>query len=329
MFTLSELACLNERQSSYKLLKPWWEVFMDYLVVLMLMVSVLAGTLLLSRDRVVCLPIHPTPPSSNQSLTNEGLSLSLGGHTAPTSPASTPQPQPLLPSSRSKSSARGLRTNLDYQQYIYISQVCYHEALPWFSRFFPYVALLQSLVLLASGCFWFHFPLTSSRIEHFLTILGKCCESPWTSRALSHAARLDRNQGRPAEEEKDEEDGERLRAHLLSPVPAASLTRQSSLDSGTDSPLLVRSDSASTAAPPSPCPSTLSRTSSLSTLSFTDTVCPQPPVSRVVPDATRPTASLDRSDGEQARALFERVRRFRAHCESSDIIYKVRVESKF
>lgn len=299
----------------------------------MLMVSVLAGTLLLSRDRVVCLPIHPTPPSNNQSLTTEGFSPSQSGHTALTPPSSTPQPQPLIPSPRSsaagaKSLARGLRTNLDYQQYIYISQVCYHEALPWFSRFFPYVALLQSLVLLASGCFWFHFPLTSSRIEHFLTILGKCCESPWTSRALSHAARLDRNQGRPAEEEKDEEDGERLRVHLLSPVPAASLTRQSSLDSGTDSPLLVRSDSASTAAPPSPCPSTLSRTSSLSTLSFTDTACPQPPVSRVIPDATRPT-SMDRSDGEQARALFERVRRFRAHCESSDIIYKVRVESTF
>ncbi|XP_048101905.1 volume-regulated anion channel subunit LRRC8D [Alosa alosa] len=329
MFTLSELACLNERQSSYKLLKPWWEVFMDYLVVLMLMVSVLAGTLLLSRDRVVCLPIQPTPLSSNLSLASLGTSPE-DVRTAPTSPASSPPPQPLFPprlpsSPGAKSSPRGLRTNLDYQQYIYISQVCYHEALPWFSRFFPYVALLQSLVLLASGCFWFHFPLTSSRIEHFLAILAKCSESPWTSRALSHAARLDRGQGRPVEdgEKEEEEEGERLKVHLLHPVPTASLTRQSSLDSGTDSPLLVRSGSTSTAAPPSPCPSTLSRTSSLSTLSFTDTGSPQPQMSRVVPDATRPTARLDRSDGEQARALFERVRRFRAHCESSDIIYKV------
>ena len=325
MFTLSELASLNERQSSYKLLKPWWEVFMDYLVVLMLMVSVLAGTLLLSRDRVVCLPIHPVSSSSNQSLASEDLSPE-GAHTTPTLPA--PTPEPLLPShlssSGAKSSARGRRTNMDYQQYIYVSQVCYHEALPWFSRFFPYVALLQSLVLLASGCFWFHFPLTSSRIEHFLTILGKCCESPWTSRALSHTARLDSGQCRPTEEEKEEE---RLQVHLPHPVHPASFTRQSSLDSGTDSPLLVRSDSASTAAPPSPCPSMLSRTSSLSSLSFIETVSPQPQLSRVIPDATRPTASLDRSDGEQARALFERVRRFRAHCESSDIIYKVRVES--
>uniref|UniRef100_A0A8C9ZXJ7 LRRC8 pannexin-like TM region domain-containing protein n=1 Tax=Sander lucioperca TaxID=283035 RepID=A0A8C9ZXJ7_SANLU len=44
MFSLSELAPLNQHQSRSKLLKPWWEVFMDYLVVLMLMASVLACT---------------------------------------------------------------------------------------------------------------------------------------------------------------------------------------------------------------------------------------------------------------------------------------------
>ncbi|KAJ8404198.1 hypothetical protein AAFF_G00339710, partial [Aldrovandia affinis] len=70
MFSLSELASLLEwRGGCYKLLKPWWEVFMEYLVMLMLMVSVLAGTLLLSRDGVVCLPVHPhSAPLQNHSL---------------------------------------------------------------------------------------------------------------------------------------------------------------------------------------------------------------------------------------------------------------------
>ncbi|XP_018612593.2 volume-regulated anion channel subunit LRRC8D [Scleropages formosus] len=297
MFTLSELSSLNERQMSYRLLKPWWEVFMDYLVVLMLMVSVLAGTLLLSRDGVVCLP---SDPLDDVRVPNP-LRIS---------PTSQTPPKP-------SASPTGRRTHLDYQQYVYISQVCYHEALPWYSRFFPYVALLHSLVLMASGCFWFHFPRTSARIEHFVVILGKCAESPWTSRALSLTAQMDSTPSRSEEP-----------VQLPSASRSPSLGGRSSRDSGTDSPAMspclnARSGCPSAAAPPSPCPSTLSCSSSVSLLSFS------PP--RSTPESTKPpgdaaeTARLDRSDREQARALFERVRRFRAHCEASDVIYKVYV----
>ncbi|KAG9343916.1 hypothetical protein JZ751_013303 [Albula glossodonta] len=350
MFSLSELASLPDG-GCYKLLKPWWEVFMEYLVVLMLMVSVLAGTLLLSRDGVVCLPINPhsapAPPQNQSSTHHPGTDSArvppptnhngapLPHHDRPPPPVqqAPPTPHQATPSHHQAPPPRGRRTHLDYQQYVYIAQVCYHEALPWYSRFFPYVALLQSLALLAGGSFWFHFPRTSSRIEHFLAILGKCCESPWTSRALSLTAQAEAN-GAGAGGGASEGGG----AKLLPPSPllsrSPSIAGQSSLDSGTDSPLLVRSDSASTAAtptaimPPSPCPSALSRCSSLSSVSFSAPSLPlpssPPPVDGPsVPDGGSRTASLDRSDGEQARALFERVRRFRAHCESSDIIYKV------
>uniref|UniRef100_A0A671PE40 Volume-regulated anion channel subunit LRRC8D-like n=1 Tax=Sinocyclocheilus anshuiensis TaxID=1608454 RepID=A0A671PE40_9TELE len=247
MFTLSELWSGGERQGSYKLLKPWWEVFMDYLLVLMLMVSILAGTLQLSRDGVVCVPVHSS--SINYSSPMEPVSDSIF--------RSTPE-SPKIP-------VKGRRTNLDFQQYIYISQVCYHEALPWYSRFLPYVTLLHTLVLLASGCFWFHFPLTSARIEHFLSLLAKCCESPWTTRALSLTAKLDT---------RFSETEQAVQPKVQ--VTSSYKTRKSSLDSGTDSPLLAGTDS--------------------------------------------PVLPVDR---ELARALFERVRRFRAHCESSDVIYKV------
>uniref|UniRef100_A0A672RQY3 Volume-regulated anion channel subunit LRRC8D-like n=1 Tax=Sinocyclocheilus grahami TaxID=75366 RepID=A0A672RQY3_SINGR len=266
MFTLSELWSGGQRQGSYKLLKPWWEVFMDYLLVLMLMVSILAGTLQLSRDGVVCVPVHSS--SINYSSPMEPVSDSI---------FRSPPDSPKIP-------VKGRRTNLDFQQYIYISQVCYHEALPWYSRFLPYVTLLHTLVLLASGCFWFHFPLTSARIEHFLSLLAKCCESPWTTRALSLTAKLD--------------------------------TRFSETEQAVQPKVQVTS-SASTTTQPSP--STLSHCSTLSAMSLTEPVLPV----QVVPDTSRQGATLDRSDRELARALFERVRRFRAHCESSDVIYKV------
>nr|XP_023691998.1 volume-regulated anion channel subunit LRRC8D-like [Paramormyrops kingsleyae] len=306
MFSLSELSPLSEPQVSHRLLKPWWEVFMDYLVLLMLMLSVVAGTLLLSRDGVVCLPSdsldHSTSTPSRISLTPVPISPNIQTPDSLRDPTRPPTPQ-------------GRRTHLDFQQYMYVSHVCYHESLPCYSRFFPYVALLQSLLLLASGWFWFHFPRTSARIEHFIAILGKCTESPWTSRALSRAAQMDATGGRVEEAGSGQ---------------PPSLGRHSSLDSGTDSPQIPRPGcvSALPTVPPSPCSSIHSCSSSLSSLSF----CPvsTAPKNTLTPGNAPRAACLDRSDGEQARALFERVRKFRAHCEASDIIFQVyRVQTLF
>ncbi|XP_005738106.1 volume-regulated anion channel subunit LRRC8D isoform X2 [Pundamilia nyererei] len=310
MFSLSELAPLNQHQNRSKLLKPWWEVFMDYLVVLMLMTSVLACTEQLSRDRVVCIPLDSTTNTSDHS---HSKSASVG-----LSPSSQPQIHHAHKIGPNLHSApRGRRTHLVYQQYIYISQVCYHEALPLSSRFFPYMALLQSLVLVASGSFWLHFPHTSSRIEQFLSILAKCCESPWTSQALSHAARQESIQEMV-------EEGRRAQQphHRTSTSPTVTHTRHSSIDSGTDSPLLKRIDSAF-ATPPSPCPSTLSCNSTVSCVSLDSREQLPSSSPSVMADSHSQVISLDKSDGEQARALFERLRKFRSHCESSAVICKV------
>ncbi|KAF3700586.1 Volume-regulated anion channel subunit LRRC8D [Channa argus] len=305
MFSLSELAPLNQHQNRFKLLKPWWEVFMDYLVVLMLMASVLACTEQLSRDQVVCIPLDPlVSANSNHHRSSANSDVVL-------TPTHVPHISPDL-----HPTARGRRTYLVFQQYVYISQVCYHKALPWCSRFFPYVALLQSLVLVASGSFWLHFPHTSACIEHFLAILAKCCESPWTSQALSHAAR----------QENIEENQRERRPPRPPPSPSSppvSHTRHSSTDSGTDSPLLKRSDSVSSAVPPSPCPSARSCNSTMSPVSLASRVPFASTEQSVMVDSSRQGVSLDKSDGEQARALFEKVRKFRSHCENSTIIYKV------
>ncbi|XP_042360401.1 volume-regulated anion channel subunit LRRC8D [Plectropomus leopardus] len=222
-----------------------------------------------------------------------------------TNPSIRPLPVPLL-------QPLTLRRNIKYLSVRVSVQVCYHEALPLCSRFFPYMALLQSLVLVASGSFWLHFPHTSSRIEHFLAILAKCSESPWTSQALSHAARQESIQEKEVIEERRPL---QLPLSSVSSSPPVTRTRQTSVDSGTDSP--------SFAPPPSPSPSTLSCDSTMSSTSISSQVhfpSSKPPL---VVDSPRQVISLDKSDGEQARALFERVRKFRSHCEDSDVIYKV------
>uniref|UniRef100_A0A3Q1IDP7 LRRC8 pannexin-like TM region domain-containing protein n=2 Tax=Anabas testudineus TaxID=64144 RepID=A0A3Q1IDP7_ANATE len=178
------------------------------------------------------------------------------------------------------------------------------------------MALLQSLVLVASGSFWLHFPHTSARIEHFLAILAKCCESPWTSQALSHAAQQENLQDKEVERRPSQ-------PPPSSSSPSVTRTRRSSIDSGTDSPLLKRSDSASSAIPPSPCPSTHSCNSTMSSVSHGSRVQFPSTQPTVIVDSPRQTITLDKSDGEQARALFEKVRKFRSHSENSAVIYKV------
>ncbi|XP_067846003.1 volume-regulated anion channel subunit LRRC8D-like [Heptranchias perlo] len=305
MFTLTEVASLNDIQATYRILKPWWDVFMDYLAIVMLMVAIFAGTMQLTKDQVVCLP---EPQLDERSETQRSVSES------PTkfSEASA------IPDLESTTSSRGSRnhaneganvfafgsvptitvdlpddvdhpvqrgplnfgrpTNLEFQQYIFINQMCYHVALPWYSKYFPYLALIHTLILMVSSNFWFKYPKTSSKIEHFVSILGKCFESPWTTKALSETACED-----------SEENKQRFKT---------SVAKHLSTGSEEESP------SSSTPM--------ISRTG--------------PKFSAEKPVIEVPSMTiLDKKDGEQAKALFEKVRKFRAHVEDSDLIYKLYV----
>lgn len=281
MFTITEVATLNDSQSAFKTLKPWWDVLMDYLVILMLMVSFFSGTLLISKDQVVCLPLdedlNKTLSNSSQ-LSTVALATTASTSTATsvlmhkTSSGATVGEEPHLPFSRRTSSKTGGHpTNLDYQQYIYISHVCYQKALPWYSKYSPYLALMHSLLLLISSNFWFKYPKTSSKIEHFISILKKCFESPWTTKALSETAC-----------QHSEEDPGRLKS-------CASRAYEGRTTEEVSSPGSYRGD----------IPFEISEVTS--------------------------SNILDKKDGEQAKALFEKIRKFRTHTEDADLIYKVYV----
>uniref|UniRef100_A0A667X1G7 LRRC8 pannexin-like TM region domain-containing protein n=1 Tax=Myripristis murdjan TaxID=586833 RepID=A0A667X1G7_9TELE len=133
---------------------------------------------------------------------------------------------------------------------------------------------------MVSSNFWFKYPKTSSKIEHFVSILGKCFESPWTTKALSETACED-----------SEENKQRL-------AGASSLPKHFSTSSEEGSP--------NQSAP------VLGK----SAVKFS--------AEKLVIEVPSMTI-LDKKDGEQAKALFEKVRKFRAHVEDSDLIYKLYV----
>ncbi|KAL0966699.1 hypothetical protein UPYG_G00298600 [Umbra pygmaea] len=300
MFTITELASLNDIQPTYRILKPWWDVFMDYLAVVMLMLSIFAMTMQITKDQVACLPcleeaedvVATANPYTTQSLPKSGEVV--GTTTVLVAPMVTKD----LPDSAvheihnappivGKQTSRmqqpdptGIQTRLDFQQYVFVNQMCYHEALPWYSKYSPYLTLLHTLVLMVSSNFWFKYPKTSSKIEHFVSILGRCFESPWTTKALSETACED------SEENKQRVTG------------ATSMVKQLSLE--------TKDENASSSTP------------MLGNTGFK--------FSADKPVTEAPTMNiLDKKDGEQAKALFEKVRKFRAHVEDSDFIYKLYV----
>lgn len=204
------------------------------------------------QDKIICLPQRISPPSENSS----DMEVKSLLH---------PQPN----TSVVLREMTGRKTDLDLQQYSFINQMCYEKALHWYAKYFPYLVLMHTVVFMVCSNFWFKFPGSSSKIEHFISMLGKCFDSPWTTRALSEVSGENT-------EEKD---------HKKSGTSRSNITV-------------------------SPGEGSLEKTQSL----------------RLIPEKTvvaeKPSASvLDKKEGEQAKALFEKVKKFRLHVEEGDILY--------
>lgn len=253
MIPVTEFRQFTEQQPAFRVLKPWWDVFTEYLSVVMLMIGVFGCTLQVMQDKIICLPLR-TPFNQTVPLPN---------HTELTSSSSSPVPV--------FHEMKGLKTNLDLQQYSFVNQMCYEKALHWYAKYFPYLVLIHTVVFMVCSNFWFKFPGSSSKIEHFISILGKCFDSPWTTRALSEVS----GENPEEKEHKKHSSGSASRLNLDVTIGEGNLEKTPSLRS-----------------------------------------IPE----KIVVD--KPSASaLDKKEGEQAKALFEKVKKFRLHVEEGDLLY--------
>ncbi|XP_046906002.1 volume-regulated anion channel subunit LRRC8B-like [Hypomesus transpacificus] len=239
MLSDGELKDFARGQSLYRVLQPWWDVFSHYLTIMMFMIGTLGGTLQLTLRKIVCVPCQITSNDFCGAVNHQGDSLNDSA----------------AESSFSVISMATLK--MDLQQYAYVDAVCYEQHLHWFGKFFPYVVMLQTLALVLISNFWFRYPSTSSRLMHFVSILHKCCDSPWTTRALSETVA---------------EQGSQPSMSISSP-PDVSQT-------------LASNESRK-------------------------------------PMGTELLSVLDKKEAEQAKAIFEKVKKLKVHVEDKDTIYHV------
>ncbi|XP_061764214.1 leucine rich repeat containing 8 VRAC subunit Aa [Nerophis ophidion] len=237
MIPVTEFRYLAETKPGYRILKPWWDVFNDYLSIVMLMIAVFGGTLQITQDKMICLPCKRA--------VNDDICEAR----------TTPNTLEL----------KGVQNELDRQQYSYIDAVCYESTLHWFAKYFPYLVLFHTLIFLACSNFWFKFPRTSSKLEHFVSILLKCFNSPWTTRALSETV----------VEERDSKPLEKINGAMDQKTSTTSKDVEASV------PILQQTRS------------------------------------------KIEQGIMDKKEGEQAKALFEKVKKFRIHVEEGDIIHRL------
>ncbi|XP_030208681.1 volume-regulated anion channel subunit LRRC8E [Gadus morhua] len=252
----------TEQNPQFRVLKPWWDVFTEYLCIIMLMIGVFGCTLQLTQDKISCLPSHfssPTPEAIDCSHIRGYGENETREHTLA---------NPVSPIIRE---VYGRKNNLDIHQYVFVNHFCYERAVHWYGKYFPYLVVIHTMIFMVVSSFWFKFPGTSSKIELFVTILGKCFNSPWTTRALNEVS-----------EERSEEKLVTLRRNTMSKPPAA-------LEEETVG--LLRSSSVKSNSEKKP------------------------------PETQSSASVLDRKEGEQAKALFEMVKKFRTHVEEADLLY--------
>ncbi|KAK3574454.1 hypothetical protein QTP86_007452 [Hemibagrus guttatus] len=170
----------SEQNPRFRVLKPWWDVFSEYLCIAMLMIGVFGCTMQLTQEKISCLPDRIAGDSDESMdcsyLQNPRENESLWEH------AITKNIAPNIVE------VFGRKNNLDIHQYIFINSFCYERAVHWYGKYFPYLVVIHTMIFMVASSFWFKFPGTSSKIELFVSILGKCFDSPWTTRAISEVS---------------------------------------------------------------------------------------------------------------------------------------------
>lgn len=217
----------------------------------------------LTQDKIACLPSHFTSP------TPEAIDCS---YIRTYGDNATWERTLIKPASPIIREVFGRKNNLDIHQYVFVNHYCYERFVHWYAKYFPYLVVIHTMIFMVASSFWFKYPGTSSKIELFVSILGKCFDSPWTTRALSEVS-----------EERGEEKLVSWRRNTLSKDSARAdeeetvgLLRSSSVKSNPD---------------------------------------------KKNPESQPAPSVLDKKEGEQAKALFEKVKKFRTHVEEADILY--------
>ena len=158
-----------ENGKSTKILKPWLNVFNDYLVILLLTVPIFVGGMELASGRYVCVPAVHCSMSNNANT----LLSKIKYHNVCRAFYSSQK------STDIKGKAITVVTKLKYaRDYDYVSSECRKTALPWFHSYFSLILFGQAFILLLVNNLWLKFPWAASTVNTFYALAEECYNLP-------------------------------------------------------------------------------------------------------------------------------------------------------
>ncbi|XP_044170487.1 volume-regulated anion channel subunit LRRC8A-like [Acropora millepora] len=233
MFPVEKLSQFESTHASYRILKPWWDVFTDYLAQGILLIALSAGAMQALQGDLICIPAAECNFNLNK-VANDSRNSSI-----PVS-SSFPRANRSFCQKYYASVTRDSRTTViaftkleDRRQYDFVDAQCGQEALHWFASYLPFILFLQAAILVIVDNFWLKFPETSSTIDHFVKLVLECFNSSVTwlhvSNVLWGTSNSDEAESNVT---KDIEQGTRERDKLLQEDPVA--VRNPSTETDTD-----------------------------------------------------------------------------------------------
>ena len=174
MFPVEKLSQFESMNASYRILKPWWDVFTDYLALAILLIALSAGAMQALQGDLICLPAAECNFNLNK-VANDSRNGSI-----PVS-SSFPRANRSFCQKYYASATRDSRMTViaytkleDRRQYDFVDAQCGQEALHWFASYLPLILIFQAAILVIVDNFWLKFPKTSSTIDNFVKLVLEC-----------------------------------------------------------------------------------------------------------------------------------------------------------
>jgi hypothetical protein len=177
--------------AALKILTPWWDVLCRYLTAGIMTIALTATALQAAKDNLICIPaVDCTSVSSPHTPTALKLRTDV---------CDKVQYQVV----KNDSTATILTTMNDYRQYSFVDSACFQKILQWYPAYFPFILVVEALVLLVIDNFWIMYPKTSSALSHFVALVMDCYSSVGTLSDILQV--ISKPEGKSEETEEEEE----------------------------------------------------------------------------------------------------------------------------